>query len=627
MQLQKLEIKDFKGIRRLELDLTRATGPVFTLVGLNESGKTTILEAIDALKFDWDGVHALVLDDVIGEPVNAQIPKSKKTNFTGDIEISATFSVSSMDKQEICDAIEQSHGYIVEKDTLPSKLNYLRQFKFERSEFKKTLNIYNLNPEIRKSKRAKKIIKPTTEQWNQIAHEFRQRLPQISYFPSFYFAIPDKIRLRSVNDGSKEEIKNSYFIKIISNALNGLSIPIDLEKDILEKLDKWQDNGQSVSSAAWQTSETADTIENIWLQLSRKLTQEIVGLWNSILNINSENVRIEVKCLYDELSDGQVVPVLSFRIVDSESSYRIDERSTGFRWFFCFLLFTTYADSKTEKEVIFLFDEPAANLHSRAQEKILQHFEKLVERENRKIIFTTHSQYLINPLWLDNTFIVINGQIKDNSQLPNFVDGFTSTEITAINYKKFIQEYGDFQHYFQPILDSLEYTPSFVDTSRVALVVEGKSDFIILSLASLQWPDLFDFSVFPVLGAGKAAGLIGQLLGEGREFVVLLDGDNKGKIERSRYLEKFAIKPDRVICLDELDVEGVVEIEDLLCPDMLSAIWALNGGEPAKSSQKKKVILRVISEQFFGENNITLSSAFKERVQLLDSLVVSRLED
>jgi ABC-type polysaccharide/polyol phosphate transport system ATPase subunit len=48
MKYSKFVIKNFKGIKELTLDLEKEPkSKVFTLVGLNESGKTSILEAIN----------------------------------------------------------------------------------------------------------------------------------------------------------------------------------------------------------------------------------------------------------------------------------------------------------------------------------------------------------------------------------------------------------------------------------------------------------------------------------------------------------------------------------------------------------------------------------------------------
>ena len=53
MHFTKFRIKNFKGISSAEIDLAQSgQGKVFTLVGLNECGKTTILEAINSFSPD-----------------------------------------------------------------------------------------------------------------------------------------------------------------------------------------------------------------------------------------------------------------------------------------------------------------------------------------------------------------------------------------------------------------------------------------------------------------------------------------------------------------------------------------------------------------------------------------------
>ena len=46
MRFIRFDIQNFKGIKSATLDLVPAGANVFTLIGLNESGKTTILEAL-----------------------------------------------------------------------------------------------------------------------------------------------------------------------------------------------------------------------------------------------------------------------------------------------------------------------------------------------------------------------------------------------------------------------------------------------------------------------------------------------------------------------------------------------------------------------------------------------------
>lgn len=68
MMIRKFVLKNFKGIETVELDvIDRTNCPVLTLIGLNESGKATILEGLShfvsgdrSVSGLFGGVHALV---------------------------------------------------------------------------------------------------------------------------------------------------------------------------------------------------------------------------------------------------------------------------------------------------------------------------------------------------------------------------------------------------------------------------------------------------------------------------------------------------------------------------------------------------------------------------------------
>ena len=53
MKFNKIEIKNYKGIEETVLELSNSPkGNVYTLVGINESGKTSILEAINSFEYN-----------------------------------------------------------------------------------------------------------------------------------------------------------------------------------------------------------------------------------------------------------------------------------------------------------------------------------------------------------------------------------------------------------------------------------------------------------------------------------------------------------------------------------------------------------------------------------------------
>ena len=83
MKYTKFEIFNFKGIKHLGLDLTKQNNSnVITLVGLNESGKTTILQAID-----WF-YHPLHYND------HELMPKDKRANFGDSISVKANVKLN-----------------------------------------------------------------------------------------------------------------------------------------------------------------------------------------------------------------------------------------------------------------------------------------------------------------------------------------------------------------------------------------------------------------------------------------------------------------------------------------------------------------------------------------------------
>ena len=84
MRYSHFEIVNFKGIRDLRIKLEAPPkGHIHTLVGLNESGKTTILEAID---YFTKGHEALGPKELAGRSRLDEhdiIPIAQRANFNG----------------------------------------------------------------------------------------------------------------------------------------------------------------------------------------------------------------------------------------------------------------------------------------------------------------------------------------------------------------------------------------------------------------------------------------------------------------------------------------------------------------------------------------------------------------
>ena len=75
MRFARFEFKNFKGIERIEIDFRRLPNSnVYTLVGLNESGKTTLLEAINYFSYKVETLEPLQIDRYQIKDIHETIP-------------------------------------------------------------------------------------------------------------------------------------------------------------------------------------------------------------------------------------------------------------------------------------------------------------------------------------------------------------------------------------------------------------------------------------------------------------------------------------------------------------------------------------------------------------------------
>src|SRR5262249_35586616 len=131
-----------------------------------------------------------------------------------------------------------------------------------------------------------------------------------------------------------------------------------------------------------------------------------------------------------------------------------------------------------------LFDEPASNLHAAAQQRLIECFPEIAQKEHM-LAYSTHSHYMIEPKWLEQTFIVTNrADAPVSSMLDDISLDDESLDIKVASYRSFVNDHPNQTSYFQPILDRLEVVPSRFDAQRASIVLEGKSDYYILRYAA-----------------------------------------------------------------------------------------------------------------------------------------------
>lgn len=572
LKYKSFRIQNFKGIKDTTINLEGIGGAaVFAFVGLNESGKTTVLEAIHSFSPDGATSELLGGDEETGVPFKDRVPRHLISTFTGDVSVTATVSVTEDDKQRIAKSVLSDFKLTIDLDSIPSEIVFERQQSFSNGDFED--NFFTLRAPI-------KIKGPKQRNWRDpIGGEFEiirdavyAYAPDIAYFPTFVFDFPEKIFLTE-----RGGVMDRFYRRVFQDILDSDGRGHTIEKDIVRRV---RGEGKVVPwltfFTMWGQHDDRDKIQHVMDRASSAVTKLVFGRWNKIFgeDTRGKEIVISFETVEGEKQDAKGVKTatqehdvyIKFQIRDGTRRFNVNDRSLGFRWFFAFMLFTQFRVARsTASPLLFLFDEPASNLHAAAQQKLVECFPEIA-RGAHMLAYSTHSHYMIEPKWLEQTFIVTN---RADAPVSSVLDDVSlddeSLDIKAASYRSFVNEHPNQTSYFQPILDRLEVVPSRFDAQKASIVVEGKSDYYILRYAAkaVGRPDL---PILPGLGAGTFGALAALHVGWNLNFLFVLDGDKQGKIERDRYTADFGIPLDRTATIDELITGGKV-IEDLLNND------------------------------------------------------------
>lgn len=356
--------------------------------------------------------------------------------------------------------------------------------------------------------------------------------------------------------------------------MDSLEDGLTLQKHVVDRIAAYKRDNESPNwfSAFWGSPHKGP-IDSVFSKISSSVTKEVLGSWQKIFQrkISAKNILVE----WGVDTDKDDLPYATFSIFDGESRYFISDRSLGFRWFFSFLLFTAFKQ-KQKRSTLFLFDEPAANLHAKAQSELLKSFARTVS-DGDGIVYSTHSHHMINPNWIAGANIVENTALDYDSDEDTFGLNAKPTNIVVTPYRHFVAQYPSRTSYFQPVVDVLEYvTPELIGDPPFVLV-EGITDFYALKLASRMSGKKRGFSVMPGVGAGAAGPQIALLLGRADRFLVMLDDDKAGRQSAQKYRSEWFLSEDEVFTLATFgsDYEGK-RLEGLISQDTKQLIMYPN---------------------------------------------------
>ena len=530
---------------------------ITVLVGMNESGKTSVLEALAKTnyfqsdkKFKFNSTHDYprkqkkTMDKSGIDPIavvckyelSDDFIKAINSEFGGDVftekyivdttKYSGKGSIGGVNAN-----LKDFWNAIIEKHSITNKELIEKLVKITSSD-----DLSEVITEIEEDDE-KEIIESLSKyfenqyDWSNPIQEYIYRtlikpsLPKFLYYDEYY-SLPSRISIEKLQSETLEldELKTA-------KALFELA---DVNIDELIKADEFEDF----------KAELEATEANI--------SEELFEYWSTNKNLDIQFDIDKVEST-DAANNTRIVEhVLDIRVRNNRTrmSLPLKNRSKGFNWFFSFLVWFKKIQEDEDTNYIILLDEPGLNLHASAQADLLRFIEHL--SENYQIIYSTHSPFMVDPACLNRVRTIV-----DTEKGSVISDSIQEKDPNTLFPLQAALGYDIAQNLF---------------ISGKNLLVEGVSDLIYLEIMSgiMQEAGLVplddSITIVPVGGLEKVSSFVSLLRGSKLKIACLLDSsiDPSSKSKLDHLIAHKIIQKKNIRFFDEfVDNYESADIEDL----------------------------------------------------------------
>lgn len=257
--------------------------------------------------------------------------------------------------------------------------------------------------------------------------------------------------------------------------------------------------------------------KSVLARVKKRLNETLTKEWATFRLDKKAALKISIDYLGPQKVDATDGGTLKLDVIETneksdEYYFHVRDRSKGFYWFFNFVMkleFNPKILSEEKGGAIFLLDEPGSYLHASAQSKLCEKLKNL-SSEN-KVIYCTHSHYLLDP-----DVIPINQvSIAQKNE-----EGISLTPVHA--YRGSLGKHSA----FQPIWDALQIKPFVLDlTQKNVILAEGIYDYYCLEMFKGHRA----VTVLPAVGADSVKIFISMMLAWNANYRALWDNDEQGR--------------------------------------------------------------------------------------------------
>ena len=290
--------------------------------------------------------------------------------------------------------------------------------------------------------------------------------------------------------------------------------------------------------------------------------------------------------------------------LDRNSTVRklFEYESHGFIWFFSFLILHSIVKGQDRGNVILLLDEPGLSLHAEAQRDLLKFLQENIIPHNQ-VIYTTHSQFMIDSKNLDEVKVVENLNLKSDGDKLKYNASGTKVLATAMDAN---------EDSLLPLQAALGYHISQnLFFGRNNLVVEGKTDSIYIQVVSdilqEQGKDGLspDWTIVPTGGFGNVSTFVSLIAARtDLNLAVLIDYQKRNKQKIENWYKKKLINRKQVLTYADFLQVAAADVEDMFAEEfylmLVNGVFEIDLTLQDISHGGSRIVKRI--DKYFREN-------------------------